>query len=120
LYHKLFQNDFNTNAATVIIADDILHYLPFELLVKDNSYLLEKHTISYASNFYFLNPRNIQKNKTRAKKAAFFAPGYSGKYADQGLSLRSGPSSLMGAEQEVKQIAKFVAAKVFTGNSASK
>src|SRR5690606_20920321 len=50
LYKKLFTDDFNTSAPTVIIPDDILHYLPFDLLVKDNAYLVENHTISYAPN----------------------------------------------------------------------
>src|SRR5690606_8724354 len=53
-YKKLFTDDFDTTIPTVIITDCILHYLPFELLVKDNHYLIENHTISYASNFYFL------------------------------------------------------------------
>src|SRR3546814_9287276 len=78
LYKKLFTDDFNTTAPTVIIPDDILHYLPFELLVKDNAYLIENHTISYASNFYFLNAKNGAENGSKRIKVDFFAQSYSG------------------------------------------
>src|SRR5690606_7399626 len=79
LYKKLFTDDFDTTVPTVIIPDGILHYLPFELLVKDNRYLIENHTISYASNFYFLNKPNALKSNSKSTKVAFFAPEYSGK-----------------------------------------
>ncbi len=120
LFHKLFTDDFNTNAPVVIIPDDLLYYLPFELLVKDNAYLIENHTISYASNFYFLNSTNsIESNRTN-KKVAFFAPEYSGSVPESQLAVRGEAYSLFGAEEEVSEIAEFISGTLYLGNSASK
>jgi acyl dehydratase len=58
LYAKLFKDDLDNTKSTVIISDGILHYLPFEILVNKNQYLIENHTISYAPNFYFLSALN--------------------------------------------------------------
>jgi len=120
IYKRLFTDDFNTKAATVIIPDDILHYLPFEVLVHNNQYLIENHTISYASNFYFLNAQNLTINKSNSKKAAFFAPKYSGVIQESQLAVRGEAYSLAGAAEEVNQISKFVPGKVYLGDLASK
>lgn len=120
IYKRLFTDDFNTKAPTIIIPDDILHYLPFEVLVHNNQYLIENHTISYASNFYFLNTKSLPKNKTSHKKVAFFAPQYSEIIQESQLAVRSEAYSLAGAKEEVTQISKFVPGKVYLGESASK
>jgi len=120
LFGKLFTDDFNTTAPTVIIPDDILHYLPFELLVKNNAYLIENHIISYASNFYFSNTKIGTEGSTKRKKAVFFAPKYSGSLQESQFAVRGEPYALLGAEEEVNQIAKFIPGKVYDGNSASK
>src|SRR5690606_17283080 len=109
LYKQLFTDDFDTTLPTVIIPDGILHYLPFELLVKDNRYLIENHTISYASSFYFLTTPNSVKSNSKSTKVAFFAPEYSGKApAESMLAVRGAPYSLAGAADEVNEIAKFI------------
>ncbi len=120
LYKKLFTDDFNTRAPTVIIPDDILHYLPFELLVKNNTYLIENHIISYASNFYFLNTKDVTSTSDKRKKVAFFAPEYLGNKQESQLAVRGEPYSLLWAKEEVNQIAKFVPGEVYMGNLASK
>lgn len=120
LYKKLFTDDFTTTAPTVIIPDDILHYVPFELLVKDNAYLIENYTISYASNFYFLNSGISAKNNSKNKKVAFFAPEYSGSIQESQLAVRGASYSLAGAAAEVNEIAKFISGNVYMGNAASK
>lgn len=120
LYKKLFDDDFTTTAPTVIIPDDILHYLPFELLVKDNTYLIENHTISYASNFYFLNSGAAPKKRSKSKNVAFFAPEYSGSVQESQLAVRGEHYSLAGAAAEVNEIAKFIAGNLYVGNTASK
>lgn len=120
LYKKLFTDDFNTSIPTVIIPDDILHYLPFDLLVKDNAYLVENYTISYAPNFYFLNTNSGAKNSSNRKKVAFFSPKYSGTLQESQLAVRGEAYSLLGAEAEVNEIASFVSGKKYVGNSASK
>src|SRR5690606_29471658 len=88
LYKKLFTDDFTTTAPTVIIPDDILHYVPFDLVVKDNACRNENDTISYASNCYLLNSGISAKNNSENKKVAFFAPEYSGSIQDSQLAVR--------------------------------
>lgn len=120
LYKKLFRDDFDTTVPTVIIPDNILHYLPFELLVKNDSYLIENHTISYAANFYFLNTENSTVNKSKNKNVAFFAPEYAGTPKESLLAVRGVPYSLSGAKEEVNEISKFISGKVYAGDVASK
>lgn len=120
LYKKIFNDEFDTNVPTVIIPDDIFHYLPFELLVKGNSYLIENHTISYASSFYFLNTKTIAKKDSQKKKMVLFAPEYVGTPQESLLAVRGAPYSLAGAAEEVNEIAKYISAKVYVGDLASK
>lgn len=120
IYKRLFTDDFNTKAPTIIIPDDILYYLPFEVLVHNNQYLIENHTISYASNFYFLNTKSLHNKKTNNKKVAYFAPQYSGVIQESQLVVRGEAYSLAGAKEEVSQISKFVPGKVYLGDAASK
>src|SRR5690606_29657319 len=120
LYNKLFKDDFDAVASTVIIPDDILHYLPFELLVKNDSYLIENHTISYASNFYFLNTETSRVNKSKNKNVAFFAPEYAGTRKESLLTVRGAPYSLPGAREEVNDMSKFISGAVYAGDLASK
>lgn len=120
LFSHLLSDDFASGPATVIIPDDILHYLPFELLVKDQAYLIEHHTVSYASNFYFLTPPVRVAGRGGTRKVAFFAPAYTGAAPDDLLAVRGAPYSLQGAEGEVRRLATFVAGQLYIGDDASK
>lgn len=120
LYAKLFKDDFDNTKSTVIISDGILHYLPFEILVNKNQYLIENHTISYAPNFYFLSALNTTSKDTKNRKAAFFAPKYSGKLTESQLAVRGEAYSLLGAEAEIKEISKIIPGELFLGDVASK
>lgn len=119
LYKKLFDNEFD-EMATVIIPDDILHYLPFDILVKDDHYLLENHTIFYASNFYFLNSQAENQPTSQNKKIAFFAPEYDGEVSESLLAVRGESYSLEGATEEVNEISQRVFGNVYKGSAASK
>lgn len=120
LYTKLMGDDFDHDLPTVIIPDDVLHYLPFELLVRDGRYVVENHTLSYASSFYFLNTNAVGKQRARRGKVVLFAPEYSGAAPESLLAVRGAPYSLAGAEAEVKGISQLVAGKAFLGSNASK
>ncbi|TDS58145.1 CHAT domain-containing protein [Myroides indicus] len=120
LYAKLFEDDFNTTNPTVIISDDILHYLPFELLVNNSQYLIENHTISYVSSLYFLSISKTESNIPQNRKAVFFAPKYSGERTESQLAVRGETYALSGAEEEIKEIAKFIPGKLYLGDVASK
>src|SRR5690554_4280836 len=120
LYNRLFTDDFNTTVPTVIIPDDVLYYLPFDILVKDGNFLIKNHTVSYASNFYFLNTKNFLESNVKSKKVVFFAPQYTGNVLEGLFTVRDKAYSLLGAEEEVSQIAKFIPGEVYVGSSASK
>lgn len=120
LYKKLFKNSLNFDDSTVIIVDDILHYLPFEVLVHDDRYLIEDNIISYVPNFYFLNTTYTESPPIKNKKAVFFAPKYSEITATSQLIVRGEPYSLKGAEEEVREISKFISGKKYLGEKASK
>jgi len=119
LYNDLL-GDFTTKATSLyIIPDDILHYLPFELLVKDGHYLIEDTAISYATTISLLS--NPFEEKNTSNKIALFAPSYSNYELEKDqLAVRGAPYKLEGALAEVNQIAKIFKTKKFTKNAATK
>jgi|GEM_PF-2945737 len=120
IYRKLFPQRLDSSELTVIIPDDVLYYLPFGLLVENNQYLLENHTISYASNFSFINTEMIKNKRAKATGVAFFAPAYSGSIGESQLAVRGASYALSGAQEEVNEIAKLVPGEKYTGDAASK
>ncbi|WP_040279363.1 CHAT domain-containing protein [Psychroserpens damuponensis] len=103
-----------------IIPDDILHYLPFELLVFNDTYVLNQTKVSYASALSFINSpiHNTKKNG----KIALFAPSYSlFTPSNKQLAVRGEPYYLEGALKEVSSISKlFENSDVYTNDKASK
>ncbi|MFQ5652299.1 MAG: CHAT domain-containing protein [bacterium] len=80
LLHELYQTLFLEPGAglfkpgmeIVIVPDDILFYLPFEILVTNSTadrvhYLIETHPISYAASMSLLNPE-LQKGGTASEQ----------------------------------------------------
>lgn len=120
IYKRLFQHTLDSSVPTVIIPDDVLYYLPFGLLVENNQYLLENHTISYAANFSFQNTEIVKKKGEKNTGVAFFAPAYSGSIGESQLAVRGASYALSGAQEEVNEIAKLVPGKKHTGDAASK
>ena len=119
LYRKLLA-DLDLASIIYIIPDDILHYLPFELLVPDNQLLLETNTISYASSFSFL-ANNLAKSDYK-KDIALFAPSYK-QFApsENQLAVRGDPYYLEGTLKEVNSISQlFSNSDLFINDDASK
>ena len=119
LYNDLLGGFTVKSTSLYIIPDGILHYLPFELLVKDGHYLIENTAISYATTISLLsNPFEVKNN---SNKIALFAPSYD-KYElnKNQLAVRGAPYKLEGALAEVNEIAKIFKAKKFTGNAGTK
>ncbi|WP_417195307.1 CHAT domain-containing protein [Bizionia sp.] len=112
--------DLASNNNIYIIPDGILHYLPFELLVSNNDYLLNQTKISYVSALSFIDsPVEINKEND---KIALFAPSYN-LFAptDTQLAVRGEPYYLDGAIKEVNSISElFENSDVYTNNNASK
>lgn len=121
LYNMLLQDvEVGSKNNIYIIPDGILHYLPFELLVSNNDYLLNQTKISYASVLSFIDSPIKVKNKN--DKIALFAPSYN-LYAptETQLAVRGEPYYLAGAIKEVQSISKlFENSVVYTHNEASK
>lgn len=116
----------------LIIPDDFLYYLPFEMLVTDTSaiqnrydfqntnFLLEKINISYLQSASLLDPRlKIRKSPSRSL-LAFGNPAFQSNEQKSGKS-RNVFFPLPNSEKEVKNISNLVGGspQVFVGKNAS-
>ncbi|WP_456441706.1 CHAT domain-containing protein [Psychroserpens sp.] len=109
----------NTHVKELIfILDDVLHYLPLEVLIdSNNSYLVEKHAISYSPSLLLWNEQS-QVKKAKKPKIGIFAPTY--KKQSSKDPNRNENTTLLGASNEALQIAKLFNSDVFTGDKAIK
>jgi len=102
----------------IFILDDILHYLPLEVLIdNDNTYLVEKYAISYTPSLLLWNEQS-QVKKAKKPKIGIFAPTY--KKQPNNNPERNEDVALLGANNEALQIAKLFNSDVFTGDNAIK
>ncbi|MFO7655810.1 MAG: CHAT domain-containing tetratricopeptide repeat protein [Bacteroidales bacterium] len=121
----------------IIIPDDILSFLPFEILLADNDehyvnimdyrkldYLIRKYSISYAysSTMLFENQWNVKKKARKGLLA--FAPVYHGKdtSAMRGNSrsaYRKNLAPIPGAKEEVEKIVKITGGEAFLNDHAT-
>jgi CHAT domain-containing protein len=101
----------------IFIRDDVLHYLPLEILVDVNGkYLIENNTVSYATSLLLWNEQ-LQVKKSKTNKFGIYSPTYKKKSNNP---KRNDNAELKGANKETIEIAKLFNADVFTGNKASK
>ena len=136
LYSKLIEPlTIKKDKRLIIIPDDILSYIPFEILIKhksefekirykDLSYLIKDHPVSYSYSAKVLfNQRNTQ-NNIRNKLGAY-APSYENieELPDNALSTRQKYRErlypLKGIIKEVNRISEIVPGKVFTKKKAT-
>jgi len=122
VYEAILKPALQKTKATdlLIIADDLLHYVPFDALVtsaKKPSYLLKTHSISYASSATLLQEHN-KKQTNKNSKLLVFAPQFNGETAAYNQQ-RADMSPLLYNQQEAQQIAKYFTGKIFSGNQAS-
>lgn len=120
LYKELFQSSLDPSRPTVILPDGLLFYLPFGLLVENGHYLMEDHTISFASSLSFLKEDILRERENKNEGVAFFAPAYSRNLGADQLAVRGEAYALSGAREEVDEIAKLVPGIKYTGDAASK
>jgi CHAT domain-containing protein/tetratricopeptide (TPR) repeat protein len=124
LFDKLLGNTniLKSISTVYIIPDGVLHYLPFELLIHNNHYLLQNTTISYASALSFINNSFGNQKLERKQNIALFAPSYTAfAPSDAQLAVRGEPYYLEGALKEVKSISKlFSNSDLFINEKASK
>ncbi len=111
--------DANTYKNIVFILDDILHYIPMEVLINgEGKHLIEKYNISYTSSLLLWNEQKRIK-KSRFNKVGVFAPTYKTKYKEENTK-RHDSSALLGAQNEAKSIAKLFSADIYLGSKANK
>ncbi len=105
LFKKILQKplaDFDTENLT-IIPDGELHYLPFDLLQENGSYLLETKNISYGNSVTSLLELK-EKRSAETNKMLAFAPSFSGTIAET-LDRQFG--KLLYNDDEVQKIGAF-------------
>jgi len=122
VYKAILEPALQKTKATdlTIIADDLLHYVPFDALVTSSenpSYLLKTHSISYASSATLLQEHN-KKKTSRESEILVFAPQFNGETVAYNQQ-RTEMSPLLYNQQEAQQIAKYFKGKIFSGNQAS-
>jgi len=122
LYDALDFKKIKNYSKITIVPDKVLHYLPFELLVKDNKYLIETKNITYTTALPLLQYGLAQKpSLTNSSKTLLFAPSYDNLQINESqLAVRAGKYNLQGALEEVKAVKKITKGKIFSGNKASK
>jgi len=118
----------------LIIPDDILGYLPFEVLplpskqAVNSSYLLEKFRISYAYSGTLLSKQQSARKIKNKKLFAGFAPDYVNlakndlaNFENQDINnlVRSGNYHLPGAINEVREISKLLNGAAYIGEQAT-
>ncbi|MBN2008355.1 CHAT domain-containing protein [candidate division KSB1 bacterium] len=124
LYHSIFapiEAHLNGITDLVIIPDDVLFYLPFEMLITDTTgvesnydfrhatFLLEKYVISYASAATLLDPRLQRQRESTKCLYAVGNPDFlttSQRAPDKIAPVSSDFSALPYSETEVKSIAR--------------
>lgn len=117
----------------IIIPDEILHFIPFELLFTEAMsantfanapYLIRTHTVNYGySAALLLTNRQADKRRSGAFRCLAFAPSYQeeGPIAMSGRisRLRGENVALPGAQREVKALSRYFKGDFFFGQEAS-
>lgn len=125
IYKAIIAPALEKNKATdiVILADDVLNYLPFDVLQTDakneRSYLLSKYSISYANSATLLQEQNRTKVKS-SNKLMIFAPHFNESDVEKNENeerFDMGPLVYNG--QEAKNISAYFKGTIYDGNKAS-
>jgi LPXTG-motif cell wall-anchored protein len=116
-----FKNELNTHSSVIIIPDDFLHYLPFEVLDDGSAPLIQSHEIQYANSLaLWLLVKNMAPNGGEGKNLfAAFAPRYddteTGSLAARGNRFKD----IAGATKEARAIAATLNGDLFLEEQAT-
>lgn len=121
LYELLLPEEIKqsgTKLELVFVRDDVLHYLPFEILQdREGTFLIETYRMGYAPSLLLWNEQ-MKIKRSGKNKMGVFAPGYP---KEEGVDPdREDIIALKGADTEARQIAALFEADVFLGDIASK
>jgi len=100
----------------IINPDEILNKLAFEVLMQDDTNLVENLRVSYTSNLVFVFPSVFQEQHT--KELAIYAPEYP--RSASVLQVRSKPSFLEGALKESELISQMFSSSLYNGKQLTK
>ena len=129
VYNHLFPRTLPERTTLTIVPDDILNFIPFELLLvkapeeksivnySDLDYLLKEAPIRYASSFSLLASSSDPDHQFENELLAF-APTYDGN-TNPFLATRSGFTSLKFAQNEVQALHDQLQVKSFVGAQSS-
>ncbi len=117
LYEKLLKIPLNGVEIEniTIIPDGELHYLPFDMLVKDEAYLLETANISYANSIASLFELKQKQHESKQNVLAF-APSFNGlerKTAERDFG------KLLNNDEEVQQIQSYFETNIYSDSTAT-
>ena len=105
----------------VILADDVLNYLPFDVLQtdakKERSYLISNYSISYASSATLLQEQNEISIKS-SNKLMVFAPHFN-ETVSKANKQRFDMGPLVYNGEEAKNISAYFKARIYDGKQAS-
>jgi CHAT domain-containing protein/tetratricopeptide (TPR) repeat protein len=125
IYKAIIEPALKNNKTTdiVILADDVLNYLPFDVLQTDanneRSYVLSKYSISYASSATLLQEQN-NTNVKGSNKLMIFAPHF-----DKTASVKNGKPErfdmgpLVYNGKEAQNISAYFKGTIYDGKRAS-
>lgn len=109
---------FEETKELIIVPDEVLHYLPFEILTdKNKTYLIQNHTVSYAPSL-LLYHEQIGVKTTKKNKLGVFAPYYIKENEED--PDRGSLSKLKAAVVEGTTIAELFDGDFFTGHNLNK
>lgn len=112
----------------IIIPDDILAYIPFEILQANTDNFMNTYQISYANSATLLQQQNATSTQRARNIFGGFAPDYqqfqldpeeSITSQDLAILVRSGDYQLPGAQSEVEQITALLEGTAFINTQAT-
>jgi CHAT domain-containing protein len=125
IYNAIIAPALKNNKTTdiVVLADDVLNYIPFDVLQtsmdNEQSYLLSSHSISYASSATLFQEQNKAKVKSK-NRLMIFAPHF-----DESVvpikedSERFDLGPLLYNGKEAQNISAYFKGSIYEGNNAS-
>ncbi|MFK7935755.1 MAG: CHAT domain-containing protein, partial [Saprospiraceae bacterium] len=132
LIEPLLQTNFQLQSKLLIISDDVLGYVPFEILLTDlpkrptaygsHNYLIKNHQISYTYSATLLHEMQRQQRRAEHNFLAF-APAFpttNAALADRSVATRSGLNPLIYNTEEVNSLQQLLGGETYQNTEATK
>ena len=118
LYEKILKSGLSKYSGDnlTIIPDDILHYLPFDLLVDNGDFLLKSKLVGYANSVNSLLAIR-QKRNANSKNLLAFAPSFENQTVESEIRFEFG--KLLYNDDEVKKISSVFDSEIYIDQKAT-